>query len=192
VVSVNAISIDQNFILEHAKFEREQKAATDLEERGDAGRDVGEVDEQHDEAARERRLLPAAPGDDVHGGVDGAERDEAGGEGGVLAEVDERVRRGLPRAAPRRGGQQAEQRRQRAVGARRERPEAVLPAREPTHDVHGRAPHLRVAVREETDQLVELVGHGGGGEGLARSWGLQETFQGPRCVFGGRRRDGYG
>lgn len=121
---------------------------------------MGEVDEQHDEAAREGRLLPASLGHDVHGGIDGPERDEARREGRVLAEVDERVRRGLARAAAARGGQQAEQRRQGAVGARRERPEAVLPARQPAHDVHRRAPHLGVAVGEEADQLVELVGHG--------------------------------
>lgn len=68
----------------------------DLEEGRDAGVDLGEVGEQHDEAAREARLLPAALGHDVHGGHDGAERHEAGRERAVLAEVDERVRRRSP------------------------------------------------------------------------------------------------
>jgi hypothetical protein len=59
------------------------------------------------------------------------------------------LRRGLPRTAAGRGGQQAEQHREGAVSARRQRPQAVLPARQPPHDVHGLAPHLRLGVGEE-------------------------------------------
>ena len=90
----------------------------DLEEGRDAGLDLGEVDEQHDEAARELGLLAGALEHHVHGCRDAAENYEAGGEVAVLAEVDERVRGRLARAAPH-GGEQPEQRRKRPVRARR-------------------------------------------------------------------------
>lgn len=114
-----------------------------LEEGRDAGLDLGEVDEQHDKAASELGLLAATLDHHVHGGRDGAEHHEARGEVAVLAEVDERVGRRLARAAGPHGREQAEQRRQRAVGARREGAQPVAVPGEPPHDVRRGAAHLQ-------------------------------------------------
>uniref|UniRef100_A0A0A9HIE8 Uncharacterized protein n=1 Tax=Arundo donax TaxID=35708 RepID=A0A0A9HIE8_ARUDO len=65
----------------------------DLQERGDAGLDVGEIDEQHDEAARKPRLLAVVLGHHVHGGCDSAHRNQEGRKVRVLDDADKRVRR---------------------------------------------------------------------------------------------------
>lgn len=113
-----------------------------LEESRDAWLDLGEIDEQHDKAASELGLLTAALDHHVHRGRDGSKHHEARGELAVLAEVDERVGRRLARAAPH-GREQPEQRRQRAVGARREGAQPVAVPGEPPHDVRRSAAHLQ-------------------------------------------------